>query len=82
MAVDAAARADELALKREELTARMQLEGTKVSLKARFDTERLAAEQQRDGVRMGVDIAKSKDQMAAQRMQQRTQQQQKEKPAK
>jgi hypothetical protein len=82
MAVDAAARADELALKREELTARMQLEGTKVSLKARFDTERLAAEQQRDGVRMGVDIAKSKDQMAAQRMQQRMQQQQKEKPAK
>lgn len=82
MAVDAAARADELALKREELTARMQLEGTKVSLKARLDTERLAAEQQRDGVRMGVDIAKSKDQMAAQRMQQRMQQQQKEKPAK
>jgi hypothetical protein len=78
MAVDAAARADELALKREELTARMQLEGTKVSLKARLDTERLAAEQQRDGVRMGVDIAKTKDQMAAQRMQQ----QQKEKPAK
>jgi hypothetical protein len=31
---------------------------------------------------MGVDIAKSKDQMAAQRMQQRMQQQQKEKPAK
>jgi hypothetical protein len=78
MAIDAAARADELALKREELTARMQLEGTKVSLKARLDTERLAAEQQRDGVRMGVDIAKTKDQMAAQRMQQ----QQKEKPAK
>jgi hypothetical protein len=78
MAVDAAARADELALKREELTARMQLEGTKVSLKARFDTERLAAEQQRDGVRMGVDIAKTKDQMAAQRIQQ----QQKDRPAK
>jgi hypothetical protein len=78
MAIDAAARADELALKREELTARMQLEGTKVSLKARFDTERLAAEQQRDGVRMGVDIAKTKDQMAAQRIQQ----QQKDRPAK
>ena len=82
MAIDAAARADELALKREELTARMQLEGTKVAAKVRYDTERLAAEQQRDGVRMGVDIAKTKDQMAAQRMQQRTQQQQKEKPAK
>jgi len=78
MAVEAAARADELELKREELTARMQLEGTKVAAKVRYDTERLAAEQQRDGVRMGVDIAKSRDQIAAQR----AQQQQKEKPAK
>jgi len=80
MAIDAAARADELALKREELTTRMQLEGTKVAAKMRYDTERLAVEQQRDGARMGIDIAKSKDQMAAQRMQRM--QQQKEKPAK
>jgi len=80
MAIEAAARADELALKREELTTRMQLEGTKVAAKMRYDTERLAAEQQRDGARMGIDIAKSKDQMAAQRMQRM--QQQKEKPAK
>jgi len=82
MAIEAAARADELALKREELTTRMQLEGTKVAAKMRYDTERLAAEQQRDGARMGIDIAKSKDQMAAQRMQQRMQQQQKEKTSK
>jgi hypothetical protein len=81
MAIEAAARADELALKREELTTRMQLEGTKVAAKMRYDTERLAAEQQRDGARMGIDIAKSKDQMAAQRMQ-RMQQQQKEKTSK
>lgn len=78
MAIDAAARADELELKREELTTRMQLEGTKVAAKMRYDTERLAAEQQRDGARMGVDIAKSRDQIAAQR----AQQQQKEKPTK
>ena len=82
MAIDAAARADELELKREELTTRMQLEGTKVAAKMRYDTERLAAEQQRDGARMGVDIAKSRDQIAAQRAQQRMQQQQKEKPIK
>ena len=82
MAIDAAARADELELKREELTTRMQLEGTKVAAKMRYDTERLAAEQQRDGARMGVDIAKSRDQIAAQRAQQRMQQQQKEKPTK
>jgi hypothetical protein len=73
MAIDAAARADELALKREDLTTRMQLEGTKVAAKMRYDNERLAAEQQRDGARMGIDIAKSKDQMA---QQQRMQQQQ------
>ena len=82
MAIDAAARADELELKREELTTRMQLEGTKVAAKMRYDTERLAAEQQRDGARIGVDIAKSRDQIAAQRAQQRMQQQQKEKPIK
>jgi hypothetical protein len=40
---------------------------------------RLAAEQQRDGARMGIDIAKSKDQMA---QQQRMQQQQKGKTTK
>ena len=74
MAIDAAARADELALKREDLTTRMQLEGTKVAAKMRYDNERLAAEQQRDGARMGIDIAKSKDQMAQQRMQQQQQQ--------
>jgi len=79
MAIDAAARADELALKREDLTTRMQLEGTKVAGKMHYDNERLAAEQQRDGARMGIDIAKSKDQMAQQRLQQ---QQQKGKPAK
>ena len=82
MAIEAAAKADELALKREELTTRMQLEGTKVAAKMRYDTERLAAEQQRDGARMGVDIARSRDQIAAQRAQQRMQQQPKEKPAK
>jgi hypothetical protein len=73
MAIDAAARADELALKREDLTTRMQLEGTKVAAKMRYDNERLAAEQQRDGARMGIDIAKSKDQMAQQRLQQQQQ---------
>jgi len=47
----------------------MQLEGTKVAAKMRYDTERLAAEQQRDGARMGVDIAKSREQMATQKQQ-------------
>jgi len=78
MTIDAAARADELELKREELDTRMQLEGTKVSAKMRYDNARLEAEQQRDGARMGIDIAKSKDQM----LQQRLQQQQKAKDTK
>lgn len=64
--VDAAARADELKLKEQELQAKYQLEGFKTGQKDRLDRERMAADQQREGVRIGVDIAKSKQQMAAQ----------------
>ncbi len=60
VAMDAAARADELALKEQELNAKMELEGYKASSKVKQDAERLAAEQEREGVRIGVDIAKSR----------------------
>ena len=62
IALDAAAKADELALREADLQARMELEGVKVGQKDRLDRERLAAEQEREGVRMGIDIAKSRDQ--------------------
>ncbi len=59
---DAAAKADELELKKEELAAKMQLEGIKTSSKLRQDAIKLAADQEREGVRMGIDIAKTRAQ--------------------
>ena len=60
--VDAAARADELELKKQEIASRMQLEGFKAGQQATQAQKRLAAEQERDGVKMGIDIAKAKQQ--------------------
>ena len=60
--VDAAARADELELKKQEISARMQLEGFKAGQQATQAQKRLSAEQERDGVKMGIDIAKTHQQ--------------------
>lgn len=60
--IDAAARADELELKKQEVAAKLQLEGFKAGQQATQADKRLAAEQQRDGVKMGIDIAKSRQQ--------------------
>jgi len=62
--VDAAARADELKLKEQELQAKYQLEGFKAGQQDRLQRERMSAEQQRDGVKLGIDIAKSRAQAA------------------
>ena len=56
--VDAAARADELELKKQELDSRMQLEGFKAGQQVRQTAQKLQADQEREGVRMGIDIAK------------------------
>jgi hypothetical protein len=53
--IDAAAKADELELKEKQL-----------QIDAAYKADKLEADQERDGVRMGVDIAKSKQQAAAQ----------------
>ena len=60
--VDAAARADELELKKQEVAARMELEGFKAGQQATQAQKRLSAEQERDGVKMGIDIAKARQQ--------------------
>ena len=62
VAADAAARADELALKEKQL-----------QIDAAYKADKLEADQQRDGVRMGIDIAKSKQQAASQRRSTRNQ---------
>ena len=49
MQADAAARADELALKEKQ-----------IAIDAAFKTDQLEAQQEREGVRMGIDIAKTK----------------------
>ena len=53
--VDAAAKADELELKEKQL-----------QVDAAYKADKLEADQERDGVRMGVDIARSRQQAAAQ----------------
>jgi len=57
---DAAARADELALKEKQL-----------QIDAAFKADKLEAEQERDGVRMGIDIARSRQQSRAKAQQPR-----------
>lgn len=67
--LDAAARADELELKQQELDARMELEGFKVATTMQQQKESLAAQQEREGVRLGMDIKKSQEQADIQRKQ-------------
>jgi hypothetical protein len=64
--IDAATKADELELKQQELDAKMELEGYKAGQQVQQNDARLQADQEREGVRIGVDIAKSKQQAAAQ----------------
>jgi hypothetical protein len=68
MAVEAAAKADELELKKEALAGQMELEGLRVGTKIKTDEARLNADQERAGVQMGIDIAKTRQQ-AAQKVQ-------------
>ena len=59
LAVDAAARADELELKRQAQEDKMELEGFRAGRQSLQADQKLAADQERDGVKIGVDIAKS-----------------------
>lgn len=59
--LDAAARADELKLKEQELAAKYQLEGYKAGQKDRMDQARLSSELEREGVKMGIEIGKARD---------------------
>ena len=62
MQVDAAARSDELELKKQEMEAKMELEGFKAGQQAQQAEKRLQSDQERAGVQMGIDIAKSRQQ--------------------
>jgi hypothetical protein len=66
MEIDAAAKADETRLKEEEMKARFELEGFKAGQQASGAEKKMQADQEREGVRMGIDIAKSRYDMAQQ----------------
>ena len=61
---DAATAADELELKKQALEGKMEIEGFKAGQQATQVDKALQANQERDGVRMGIDIAKSRQQAA------------------
>ena len=66
LAADAAAKADQLAIERERLAVQERIAGMQVGAKVEGEKRSLAAKQQAEGVRMGIDIAKSKAQAAQQ----------------
>ena len=66
MQIDAASQADELELKKATLEAKMELDGFKAGQQAQQVEKKLQSDQEREGVRMGIDIAKSRAAMAKQ----------------
>ena len=64
MQIDAAAQADELELKKQALAGKMELDGFKAGQQAQQMEKKLQADQEREGVRMGIDIAKSQRNIA------------------
>ena len=58
--VDAATKADELKLKEHAQSDKMQLEGLRVGAQIKQAESKLQADQERAGVQMGIDIAKSR----------------------
>ena len=69
MAADAATKADELELRKEEVKGRLQLDAMKVGAQIEENKAKLAAQNEAEGVRMGIDIAKTKAQEDMQRRQ-------------
>jgi len=62
LAADAAAKADQLEIERERLRSQERIAGMQVGAKVEGEKRSLAAKQQAEGVRMGIDIAKSRNQ--------------------
>jgi hypothetical protein len=66
VAVDAAAKADQLEIERERLRSQERIAGMQIGAKVEGEKRSLSAKTQAEGVRMGIDIAKSKVQAAQQ----------------
>lgn len=64
LVTDAAAKADQLETERERLRSQERIAGMQIGARVEGDKRSLSAKQQADGVRMGLDAAKSKAQMS------------------
>lgn len=74
--VEAASKADQLRIEESRIAAQREIAAMQVGATAAAAKDRLEKNQQLDGARLGVDIAKHRAQMAMQSAQQRAQQQQ------
>jgi hypothetical protein len=64
LAADSAAKADDHALKEQALSGKMELDGLRVGSQIKQADEKLQSDQEREGVRMGIDLAKSRHEAA------------------
>ena len=62
IATDAAAKADELALRKEEVKGRLELDAMRVGSQIQDNKTKLAAQNEAEGVRLGIEVAKGKQQ--------------------
>jgi hypothetical protein len=69
IAADAATKADELELRKEEIKGRLQLDSMKVGAQIEENKAKMVAQNEAEGVRLGIDLAKSKEQHDFQRRQ-------------
>jgi hypothetical protein len=67
--IDAAAKADQLRIEESRIAAQKEIAAMQVGATAAAAKDKLQRQQQTDGVKMGIDIAKSKAQMAQQQRQ-------------
>jgi hypothetical protein len=67
--MDAAAKADELELRKAEISGRQQLEAARLGVDIQKDKAALSAKQQMEGVRLGLEIGKAQDDVALRRQQ-------------
>ena len=74
--IDAAAKADQLEIEKSRIEAQMQIAAMQVSATAAGKKDQLERQQQTDGMRIGVDAAKHRAQMAVQMAQRQAQQKQ------
>jgi len=74
-ATDAASKADQLEIEKSRIEAQMQIAAMQVGATAAAKRDQMERQQQTDGVRMGIDAAKHKAQMAVQMAQRNSQKQ-------